>query len=225
MTTSSRRSPRLIVLGVLLIVAGALAAVVLWGLGSARLSDDVAGFARAPVGCDTTLDFAESGEYLVFVESAGTLDGIRGDCDVVGDYDAGTQPLDPVITVVDADGEAVALEPAGTGLDYDEDGFVGTATFSIDIADATSHVIRVESPGDDLFVVAIGPDPTEGVAVLRVGGLAAGLVGILLGLAAVLFGSRPSRRAAVSQVWSPAGAAQLGAFAPGQAPQGPPLHG
>ena len=34
----------------------------------------------APIGCDTVLDFDEGGDYVLFVETKGELDDIRGDC-------------------------------------------------------------------------------------------------------------------------------------------------
>ena len=43
-----------------------------------------AAFARAPVGCETTLDFDRSGEFVLYIETTGQVDGIGGDCDVTG---------------------------------------------------------------------------------------------------------------------------------------------
>ncbi len=100
-----------------------------------------------PVGCDTTLDFVETGEYFVFIESAGRLDGIRGDCDVEGAYDIGSATPDVDITIVDPDGQPVDLDRTVTDLEYSEAGFVGAAAFTIDIAETDDHVVRVESAG------------------------------------------------------------------------------
>ncbi len=158
-----------------MIVVGLVAAVVMWTVGGTRQTDAVEGFARAPVGCDTTLDFVETGEYFVFIESAGQLDEIRGDCDIEGRYDVGSGTPDVEITIVDPDGAPVDLDRAVTTLDYDEGGFVGSAAFTIDIAQTDDHVVRVESADDEVFVVAIGRDPADGVAALRLGAVALGL--------------------------------------------------
>lgn len=223
MAESSSRRGILIGLGALAIIAGLVAAVALWNIGGERRSDAVNGFARAPVGCDTTLDFVETGEYFVYVETAGQLDEIRGDCDVEGTYDVGSGTPDVVISIVDPNGEPVDLDRSLSDVDYDIDGFVGTAEFTIDIAETDDHVIRVESGDDDVFVVAIGRDPNDGVAVLRGGAAAVGILGLLLGIGLILLGARSSRARVAAPQWAPAPPSP--GFAPGQAPQGPPVYG
>ena len=224
MAQSSSRRGVLIGLGALVIVIGLVASVVLWVIGEDRRRDAVESFARAPVGCDTTLDFAETGEYFVYIERAGRLDGIRGDCDVEGAYDIGSASPDVNVTVVDPDGELVALDSAATDLEYSESGFVGSAAFTIDITKTDDHVVRVESTDDDVFVVAVGPDPNEGVVALRGGAIAAGVLGLLLGTGLVLLGARkPTAKVAAPQ-WAPGGTAPP-PFTPGQVPQGPPVYG
>ena len=222
--TSSRRGV-LIGLGALLIVVGLVAALALWNIGEDRRRDAVEGFARAPVGCDTTLDFVETGEYFVFIETAGRLNGIRGDCDVEGAYDVGSGTPDVDITIVDPDGDLVDLDRTVTDLDYSEAGFVGGAAFTIEISETDDHVVRVESADDAVFVVAVGRDPSDGVALLRGGAAAFGMLGLLLGGVLILLGARRSNATVGSPQWAPGAVAPPTPFTAGRAPQGPPVFG
>lgn len=220
-----RRRP-LIALGVVCIVAGLATAAVLWIAATDRRSNAIAAFARAPVGCDTTLDFVEPGEYVLFVESAGRLSDVRGDCDVTGEFDVGVGPPNAQIALIDPDGESVELEPVeSSGLAYDDGGYVGTAAFRVDIADTSDHVIRVDSADQATFAVAVGRDPSDGVAALRVGGLAAAAVGLGIGLAALIAGTR--RRSSAPSVPAPGTGSewQTGPYTPGRPPSGPPVYG
>ena len=226
MSGSSTRRRMLLALGSIFIVGGLVAAVVLWNSGTQRQSSTIGNFARAPIGCDTTLDFIEPGDYLLFVETTGTLGGVRGDCDVDGDYESDDDDPDVEITLVDPDGDVVDLDRSSGDVDYDADGFQGVARFSIEIEETDDHVLRAESDADDVFVVAVGRDPSDGVAALRVGAVAAGLVGLLVGLALVLLGSRSASTTVQPGQWTPAAAAPPGSFVPGGlAPQGPPVYG
>jgi hypothetical protein len=224
--SSSRRGP-LIGLGSLLVVGGLIAGVVLWNLGGERRASAVEGFARAPVGCDTTLDFVETGEYFVFIETAGQLDGVRGDCNIEGSYDVIGAAPGVDITVVDPAGVNVDINRSFVSVDYDERGFVGSAAFALDISETNDHVMRVESNDGDRFVVAIGRDPSDGVAVLRGGAAAAGILGLLVGLMLILLGARRSKVTVASGPWTSGApnAAPVSFMPVGQAPQGPPVYG
>jgi hypothetical protein len=227
MAQSSSRRGLLIGFGVVLVVGGLVAAVALWSLGAERQKSAVEGFARAPVGCDTTLDFVETGEYLVFIETAGQLDGVRGDCDLEGSYDLSGATPDVAVTVVDPAGESIDLDRSFVSIDYDESGFVGSAAFTLDISETDDHVMRVQSNEGDVFVVAVGRDPSDGVAALRGGAAIAGLFGLFAGLVFILLGARRSKVTIAAGPWTP-GAPNAGPvpFTPvGQAPQGPPVYG
>lgn len=227
MSASSSRRRVWIALGAAFIVGGLVAAVLLWNGATQRRNSAIENFARAPIGCDTTLDFIEPGEYLLFVETAGDLGGVRGDCDVEGAYDNADQDAPDVeITLIDPDGDDVDLDRSFGDVEYDAAGFTGTARFSIDIAETDDHVLRAESDADEVFVVAVGRDPSEGVATLRIGAVAAGVVGLLVGLAFVLFGARRSSAVVPAGPWTPGVSTQPGAFVPGAGPpQGPPVYG
>lgn len=225
MAEPAARRGALVVFGAIVLVVGLVGALALWNAGDDRRREAVEGFARAPVGCDTTLDFVETGEYFVFIESAGRVDGIRGDCDVEGAYDVGSVTLEVDINVVDPDGAPVELDRAVSGLDYSEAGFVGAAAFTIEIIETDDHVVRVESPDNEVFVVAVGRDPGDGVGLLKGGATALVVLGLLLGGGLFLLGARRTATAVAAPQWAPGAVAQPAQFAPGQPPQGPPMYG
>ncbi len=187
---AERRGPRtgVVTLGVVALVAGALAALLLWLGADDRYDDGVSGLARAPVGCETVLDFDEPGEFFVFVETTGRLDQVRGDCDVGGPYDLPEVP-EVSVSVVDPDGEPLDVA-AVSGVDYDRAGFRGTSLGTIEVAEAADHVVRVESATGQDFAVAVGRDPYDGVGALRVAAVALGALGAVVGLALLVIGLR-----------------------------------
>ncbi len=85
MTERAGRRGWMLALGVLVIVGALGAAVAMWIAGTNREADNVAGFARAPVGCDTTLDFESTGTFLLYVETTGRFGELAGACDAPRD--------------------------------------------------------------------------------------------------------------------------------------------
>ena len=179
-----------IAIGVVVLVVGAIAALWLWLAADERYDDGVIGLARAPVGCDAVLDFDDTGEFFVFVETTGRVADVRGDCDVAGVYDLEARP-EVDVTVLDPDRRPLELTP-DAGVDYDRAGFQGTSVATVEVTEAADHVIRVESDTVG-FVVAIGRDPQAGAGVLRVAALGVGVLGGGLGLAIVGLGLRGRR--------------------------------
>jgi hypothetical protein len=222
MVESSRRRS-LLALGAVVIVVGIIGAVAMWMIAGQRRSNAIDDFARAPVGCDTTLDFAESGTYFLFAETRGEIGEIRGDCDVVGEYDAVEVGPDASFQIVDPDGESLDLDLSDE-LSYDEGGFVGEAVLEFEVSEPGDHVVRVQSENDELFVAAIGRDPSDGVAALRVAAAIIAATALVLGGLALLFGSRGrpvSGPATGDMPW-----ATTPPFTPAQQrPPGPPIYG
>lgn len=227
MSGSSSRRAMLIAVGAIFIVGGLVAAVLLWNGGTQRRDSAIQNFARAPIGCDTTLDFIEPGEYLLFIETAGNLDSVRGNCDVEGPFDfAGPDIPDVAITLVDPDGSEVDLDRSFGDVEYDAAGFRGVAFRSVDITETDDHKLRAEAAIGEVIVVAVGRDPNEGVAALRIGAVLAGIVGLLVGLVFVVFGARRSTATVPAGPWTPGVPGQPGTFTPGAAaPYGPPVYG
>jgi hypothetical protein len=205
----------MLVLGVVVLLVGIVGAGALWFAANARLDDNVAGLARAPSGCVTTLDFDRTGEFTMFVETTGSLDDLAGDCaaDTVYDRD---DVSDPAVVLVDPDGTEIEIQPTD-GDDYDSGGFSGSSIGTIQIDVPGGHVLTVPADGDQ-FVVAVGGDPNAGVAPLRWGAILLFIVALVVSGILLVLGSRRSTgiEAADSGPWQP------GALAPPSWPIGPP---
>ena len=190
MSASGKRTG-LIAAGLMVLVVGMLAAVTLWYLGASRRSDAVRGFARAPVGCDTTLEFDRTGRFLVFLETEGTLVDLDGNCDPDEQVERNAESLPAVrLTLRDDAGDEVDLD-SRPGVDYDTDGFVGTSIREFEVDEAGEYVLRVESTtGDRDFAVAVGGDPSAGVDGLRLGAAAAAIAALVIGGLLLVLGAR-----------------------------------
>ena len=114
MTTSTRRSV-LLGAGIVVLIVGLLAAIGLWYSAGQREADAVRNLARAPSGCDTTLDFESVGEFTVYVETAGRFDAaIAGDCVVEGPYEVPGGSIPAVaLSLTAPNGDAVELANVG----------------------------------------------------------------------------------------------------------------
>jgi hypothetical protein len=182
----------MLVTGAVVLVAFLVVAVALWLGADQRRSDNVAGFARAPVGCDTTLDFDATGTFVLYVETSGELDTLAGECDAAERYERDPDDVpSPELVLVDPSGDPLELTDADEAT-YDVDGYVGTAFRSVDITEPGDHVLTVAPTGGDPFAVAVGRAPDDGVALLRGGAIAAAIVGLVIGGLLLVLGSRRS---------------------------------
>lgn len=236
MSEHAGRRVWMIVVGAIVLVVTVVASALLWSAGGRRLDDNVAGFARAPGGCDTTLDFDRTGEFVLFVETTGSFDDLVGECAADTTYDREpSDELRPDLTLVDPNGDQLALDDVD-GDGYDADGFVGTSYQRVQIETPGDHILTVGSSDGAAFAIAIGHDPNEGVALLHWASIATALVGIVLTGVLLVLGSR---RTAVAQAppapWTPEAAAwppsppgfpipppTTGAAGPGRPAVGPP---
>ncbi len=186
--------------GIVIVLAGVIGASTLWSLAERRHDDTVADFARAPAGCDTTLAFEREGRFLLYVETAGQLDRIDGDCDAAGAFSR-SDDSNPAfeLAIIGSDGEQLPLG-GHTGIAYDTDGYVGSSVGSVQIDGPGEYVMRVASAADD-FVVAVGTDPDEDAGVLRLGAISLLIGGLVVGgtalVLAALRGDRVSTDGAV----------------------------
>lgn len=225
-TTPAHRGSRrtwLVVVGVSLIVAGLVAGTALWIAAARRLDDAVTGLARAPIGCTTTLNFSETGEFLIFVESAGTLEEVRGDCGVAGTFgpaDTSDDPPDPLkMSMIDPDGGEIDLR-VESGPDYDAAGFVGRAERVVEITTTGDHLLtvaeNVDEDGRSIGAVAVGTNPNDGVTTIRAAAVVAALIGLLAGAVCLVIGSRRTAASSATGPWG--GTAWPSAPPPGQPP-------
>jgi hypothetical protein len=198
------------ILGVLALVVGVVGAIVLWVASSKRYDDAVSDLAPAPVGCDTQLDFEQTGTYTFFVETAGSVGEIDGDCETDDrDYEFdGDETPRVELTLVDDDGDEVDLDRAD-GPSYDRGGSRGTAVRTAEIDATGEYVLRVSAEVDDVMV-RVGQDPSSGVLAMRVGAGLLLVLGLVLGIVGLVVGRQPS--------------AEAGPYSYG-VPQWPPLSG
>jgi hypothetical protein len=191
----------MLVVGVLVLVGGLVAAGALWYASGQRLDDNVAAFARAPSGCATTLDFDRTGVFVLHVETAGTLDDLAGDCGASTSYDR-DEVVDPELDLVDPDGATVPIEQAD-GDSYDAAGFVGRQIATVVIETPGDHVLEVGADGEQ-FAIAVGHDARDGVAALRSSAIAAAIVALLGGGVLLVLGSRqPPAQPESTTAWQP----------------------
>ena len=196
--TSKRTGRGTVLFGLVVLLAGIAGAVVLYLLSQQRGEDAIRDLARAPVGCDTTLSFSDTGTFYVFIEHLGQLEEIDGDCDTTTDEYSRDPEDEPVVTITltDDDGNQIELDRLDDEFTYSlDDSFAGTATRQFEIESTGDYVMTVESSDGDDFVVAVGRDPNDLSNMMRIGALASGIAGVVLGLALVLLGVRRGRRA------------------------------
>ncbi|NNE12626.1 MAG: hypothetical protein HKN41_10345 [Ilumatobacter sp.] len=174
--------------GLFVLLAGLIAGGVLYIVAEQRPGRAVDGFARAPVGCTTTLEFSETGSFYLYEEAGAEIDPAAGGCEpfasIGREFDVEfTGNLTPA-----------SIEP-DTSVTYDIDGRDGRSVERIEITRAGQYSVAVL--GDDITVVAaLGRNPTDGVDELRQAALIAAVVGLVLGLLLLVLSGRRSKRAA-----------------------------
>jgi hypothetical protein len=171
------------------VVAGVVAGGVLFFLGGRAEEQTVEGFARAPVGCTTTLQFDTADTFTFYVETKGEAGDLRGDCAGNGAvYDRGDDdPPQVTLALVDANGGRVPLRDSDQ-YSYDTARFVGSAIKEADVT-AGTYRLTVESDSTD-FAIAIGRDPEVDSSGLQALGAAVALLGLVIGVALALFSLR-----------------------------------
>jgi hypothetical protein len=236
---NSNRRTGFLVAGIVVLIVGLIAAVGLWYSAGQRQSDAVRDLARAPVGCDTTLNFEVAGEFLVFLETEGEISAVTGSCVAPGSFGQLGSPrnLPPVrLALTGPDGSDVALDTR-TGVDYDSDGSAGQVIRTFVVGTPGDYVLRVEPTNGSEpagYAIAIGRDPSNGVQPLQLGAFAAGITGLIVGLSLIAVSRRRGTPEALVPVdpWSsapewptsPPGAQQPPQSAGWEQQPGPPMQ-
>ncbi|MBI4936010.1 MAG: hypothetical protein HY828_19190 [Actinobacteria bacterium] len=228
---AGERRKGLLFAGIGVAVVGLVAGGVIASTAGSTKEETVQAFARAPVGCTTTLEFEKSATFTLFVETKGSAIDVGGDCAGNGaSYDR-TSPDLPEVTLalVDEDDNPVELSESDS-FSYDTGAFVGQAIQQVDIDSPGTYRLTVSSADTD-FAIAIGGDPeADSSTVLAIGG-AILLVGLLAGAVLIVLGLRrkggagvpPSAPAAMPPAagWAPQPPAPGYAPAPPAAPAPP----
>lgn len=231
------RRKGLLGLGVVLLVGGVGAGAALFVVGGSRYDEAVTNLQRAPVGCDTEFKFKETGTFVFYTETKGTVGKIPGSCpNTETDYEHGSSRVRVTLTLVDRDGNEVNLDRK-TGITYDRAGFVGSAIRSIDIKETGNYVLSVESDDND-FAIAVGRNPKKDADSMKTLAIIVAAAGLVLGVLLVLLGMRRKPAPAAPAGFggggfgpttpAPFGNAPFGGAPPGTYPQpyqqpGPPM--
>lgn len=183
----------LTVSGIIVLAAGVVVGVALIGLGAANEEATVEKFARAPVGCTTTLEFADTGTFTLYVESEGRVGDVAGDCATEGALysRSADDPPQVTLTLTSAEGTALALRDVN-GPSYSTGDYTGEAHSAVTITETGSYSLSVVSNDSD-FAIAVGRDPQGDANALLASGVAVAVVGVVLGVVLLLLG-RSRRR-------------------------------
>ena len=185
----------LTIAGVSLFILGLAAGAALFVMSGKTQEDTVKKFARAPAGCTTTLQFDRAATFEVYLETAGVLDTVSGDCAAngAGYNHADNDPPRVALSLVDANNAEVALTP-GTGATYDVGGYKGQAVQQVTIPASGTYQLTVTSDAND-FVIAIGGAADADSKNLKLAAIGAAIAGVVMGFVLLIAGSRAKRSA------------------------------
>jgi hypothetical protein len=186
--------------GFLLLIGGLIAGVVMLIVASRLHDQAIEDFARAGVGCRTTLEFDATGTFYVFKETAGRFDVPAGNCEPIA------QPDQAFLARLTGPAEAVFVPDES--ISYDASGFTGRSVSKVVIAEPGRYELTVRG-ADASVVAAVGRDPSNGVDTTRTAGLAVGGAGVVLGGLLLALAGRRSKKAATPAIpdgpgWGPA---------------------
>ena len=171
-----------------IIAGGLVAGVALAVVAAAVQSQTVEGFARAPVGCTTTLEFDTSDTFTLFVETKGRVADTGGDCKGSGTaYDRGDDDPPRVELTLLNDGDGQVTLGDANDYAYDTGDFVGTSFATADITAAGTYRLTVVSADSD-FAIAVGRDPERDSTVYLAAGVTIAGLGMLIGLVLLVLG-------------------------------------
>jgi hypothetical protein len=197
--TRSRGRGAAAVFGFILLFAGLIGGGLLY-VQSLRWHDNaVESFARAEIGCTTTLEFSETGTFFVYRETEGTFEPAQGDCER-------TATPGQQFAVELSGPSTVALEP-DTSVSYDTGEFSGTSAYRFELTESGSYEMVVRGDEVDSWA-AVGRDPSDRVPELRRNALVVAAAGVVLGGLLLALAGMRSKRASTPTIpdgpgWGP----------------------
>lgn len=219
-TRRGRRTGAAVLVSLLGVAAG-VALLVAAGLARAAT---VEGFARAPVGCTTTLEFDRAGVFTLYLETKGSVDAVEGDCSLNGtSYDHQGSAVAVQASLVDASGNTVAVESVDLSRSYDTGSFRGRSIGVVRVPAPGEYRLTVASDSTDV-VVAVGGAPDADSRLLMLAGVAVMVVSVLAGILVAASGRRRPPPAPSAPAPPPGGGAVLmpRPVLQAQLPQAPP---
>jgi hypothetical protein len=182
--------------GWLILCAGVVGAIALLIVGERRFENTVDTFARAQVGCATTLRFTDPGTFFVYEEtgpSPVTSDSAGADVEAcVPSSQAGSEFS---FTLTSAEGPVRTVRDRS--ITYQQGGRTGESYSSFEVASPVTVDIVVTGP-DINTVAAVGRNPVEARDEMRRLAAILGVAGVILGVLLLVLSGRKSRRAAAT---------------------------
>lgn len=206
-----KRRIGLLIAGLVLVAAGVIAGLMI--LGSSSTGTAVKKFARAPIGCSTTMTAERTATFNIYVEHAGRLPEYGGDCPAAGTYSSNDEVGTPEVVITNG-GDEVELSEA-SGERYDADGFKGRRVFTAKLEKGEEYRVTVTSDdaaAAEQMAVAVGIDDSSPskLSSARTMGIVSLIGGPVLGLPLILLGLRrrqPPGSAGPPAAYQPAGPA------------------
>jgi hypothetical protein len=223
--------------GALLIAGGLLGGAALGVAGVLNLRNSIEDFGRFKVEDGTgaaTVTFEKPGEYSIYYESeskvCADLSATPAEsCETVAVRGEDDPPAQLDISITSGD-RSLPIGPAENSLDYSFSGFTGTEVATVDVDEAGSYSMVVETRREGEFAIALGKDVVATVLPWVLGAMALAAVGLILGLIILIVTGVKRRRrkreaamaAATAYPSAPAVFAPVGAPPTAPPPVAPP---
>src|SRR5262245_59295970 len=145
-------SPALLILGALvLLVSVVVGLLLLTVFGTVSRSDRIENFGRFLVedgGTEADIDIKSSGNYTIYYEYAGEIDGEEIDADE-------NPPDDLNLTVVDDDDDPLRVRSARDPLVFESGDRAGVEVGTVDFPESGAYVLTATG-GDETYGISIG---------------------------------------------------------------------
>ena len=168
--------------GALLIAGGLLGGAALGIAGVLNLKNSIEDFGRFRVeggAGAATVTFEKPGEYSIYYESESEVCADLGatpgqPCETVTVRGESDPPAQLDISITSGD-RSLPIGPAENSLDYSFSGFSGTEVATVDVDEAGSYSMVVETRREGEFAIALGKDVVSTILPWLLGALALAL--------------------------------------------------